>query len=101
MALFVMLTKLTDHGRQTVMKNPGRIWEVNKEVASMGAKVLNQYVTMGPYDFVNIIEAPSNEVMARVALSLGSRGTMEPMTLSAISVDNFIKEINMANAIKP
>lgn len=100
MALFVMLTKLTDAGRQTVMKNPGRIWEVNKEVADMGAKVLQQYVTMGPYDFINIIEAPSNEVMARVALQLGARGTLEPMTMSAISIDNFIKEINMAKAIK-
>ena len=64
MAKFVMLTTLTDEGRKTLMENPGRIKEVNKEVEAMGAKILAQYAVLGPYDFVNIIEAPSNEVIS-------------------------------------
>jgi uncharacterized protein with GYD domain len=99
MPYFIMLTKLTDHGRKTIMKNPGRIWEVNKEVEEMGAKIISQYAILGEYDFINILEAPSNEVVARVAAQLGSRGTLEPTTMSAIRVDDLVKEINMANAI--
>ncbi len=85
-----MLTTLTDEGRKTITENPGRIKEVNKEVEAMGAKILAQYAVLGPYDFINIIEAPSNEAVSRVAIALGSRGTLQTMTLAAMDVDAFI-----------
>jgi uncharacterized protein with GYD domain len=56
MPIYVILSKLTSEGRRTMMKNPGRIWEVNKEIEDMGAKILAQYATLGPYDYVNIVE---------------------------------------------
>jgi uncharacterized protein with GYD domain len=90
MAKFVMLTTLTDEGRKTIIENPGRIKEVNKEVEAMGAKVLAQYAVLGPYDFVNILEASSNEVISKVAVTLGARGTLQTMTLAAMDVDAFI-----------
>jgi uncharacterized protein with GYD domain len=90
MAKFLMLTSLTDEGRKTITENPGRIKEVNKEVEAMGAKILAQYALLGPYDFVNILEAPSNEAMSRVAIALGARGTLQTMTLAAMDVDAFI-----------
>lgn len=90
MAKFVMLTTLTDEGRKTIKENPERIKEVNKEVAAMGAKVLAQYAVLGPYDFVNILEAPSNEAVSKVAIALGSRGTLQTMTMAALDVDDFI-----------
>jgi uncharacterized protein with GYD domain len=93
MAKFVMLTTLTDEGRKTITQNPGRIKEVNKEVEAMGAKVLAQYAVLGPYDFINIIEAPSNEVVSKVAVTLGARGTLQTMTLAAMDVDAFISSL--------
>jgi uncharacterized protein with GYD domain len=99
MPYYVMLTKLTDIGRKTIMRNPGRIWEVNKEVEEMGAKILAQYALLGEYDFVNILEAPNNTVIARVASSLGSRGTLQPLTLAAITIEDLVKEIQTAKAL--
>jgi len=93
MSVYLMLTTLTDEGRRTIKENPGRIKEVNKEVEAMGAKILAQYALLGPYDFVNILEVPSNELMSRVAVELGSRGTLQTMTMAAISVDDFIKSL--------
>jgi len=90
MAKFLMLTTLTDEGRKTIMENPGRIKEVNKEVEAMGTKILAQYALLGPYDFVNILEAPSNEAISRVAVTLGSRGTLQTMTMAAMDVEAFI-----------
>ncbi len=90
MAKFVMLTTLTDEGRRTITENPGRIKEVNKEVEAMGAKILAQYAVLGPYDFVNIIEAPNNEAVSKLAIALGSRGTLQTMTLAAMDIDAFI-----------
>jgi uncharacterized protein with GYD domain len=82
-----------------MMRNPTRIWEVNKEVEEMGAKIIAQYAVLGPYDFVNIIEAPSNEVIQRVAAQLGSRGTLVPMTMAATTVMDLVKEMGMAKAL--
>jgi uncharacterized protein with GYD domain len=93
MAKFVMLTTLTDEGRKTISENPRRIKEVNKEVEAMGAKVLAQYAVLGPYDFVNILEASSNEAVSKVAIALGSRGTLQTMTLAAMDIDAFIASV--------
>jgi len=90
MAKFVMLTTLTDEGRKTITENPARIKEVNKEVEAMGAKILAQYAVLGPYDFVNILEAPSNEAISKVAIALGARGTLQTMTMAAMDVDAFV-----------
>jgi uncharacterized protein with GYD domain len=91
MAIYLMLTNLTDEGRKTVKEKPERIKEVSKEVEKMGVKVLNQYALLGAYDFVNILEAPDNQTIAKVALELGSRGTLQTTTLAAFSIDEFIK----------
>jgi uncharacterized protein with GYD domain len=59
----------------------------------MGAKVLGQYAVLGMYDFVNIVEAPGNETMAKISVGLGARGTVQMMTLPAIAIDDFIKTL--------
>jgi uncharacterized protein with GYD domain len=79
-----MLTNLTAEGVRTLKNNPGRVAEVNKEVEQIGAKVVAQYATLGQYDFVTIVEAPDEKVMAKVSVELGSRGTMSSQTLSAM-----------------
>ncbi len=91
MATYVMLTTLTDEGRKTVKQTPQRIKEVNKEVEAMGVKILAQYAVLGPYDFVNILEAPDNKTIAKVALELGSRGTIQTMTLPAMDIEDIGK----------
>jgi uncharacterized protein with GYD domain len=79
-----MLTNLTADGIRTLKNNPGRVAEVNKEVEQIGAKVLQQYATLGQYDFVTVVEAPDEKTMAKVSVELGSRGTMTSQTLTAM-----------------
>jgi uncharacterized protein with GYD domain len=90
MATYVMLSTLTDEGAKTIKQNPGRIKEVNKEIEALGVKVLAQYAVLGPYDFVNIVEAPDNETVTRVSAELASRGSVKIQTLAAIPIDDFI-----------
>jgi uncharacterized protein with GYD domain len=97
---YCLMTTLTNEGRKSIKKNPGRIWEVNKEIENMGAKVIAQYKLLGPYDFVNIIEAENARVISRVVIEVCSRGTLEPMLMGAISVEDFVKEIEAANSIQ-
>lgn len=98
--LYCLMTTLTNEGRKSVKRNPGRIWEVNKEIENMGAKVITQYKLLGPYDFVNIIEADNARVISRVVIEICSRGTLEPMLMGAIPVEDFVKEIDTANSLQ-
>ena len=93
MAYYVILSTLTDEGRKTIKENPKRILEVNKELEKMGVKVKEQYAVLGPYDFVNIVEAPDNLSIMKVSVELGSRGSIQLLTLAAIPVEEFVKKI--------
>lgn len=86
MERYIMLTKLTESGRKTAKTNPNRRKEVNKEVEAMGGKVVAQYAVLGPYDYINVVEAPDNKTIAKISMELGSRGTMEIMTLAVVDV---------------
>jgi uncharacterized protein with GYD domain len=66
-----MLTTLTAQGVQTLKSNPERLREVNRDVEELGAKVLHQWATLGPFDFVNVVEAPDDKTIARVSVALG------------------------------
>jgi uncharacterized protein with GYD domain len=90
MAVYAVLSKLTDEGRKTLKAKPERVKEVNEEMAKMGAKVLHQYALLGEYDFLTVLEAADNAAISRVMVELGSRGTLETNTLSAIPVDEFL-----------
>ena len=91
MAAYIMLSTLTDEGRKTLKERPERLQAVNKEVESMGARVTAQYAVLGGYDFVNVIEAPTNEIMARISMELGARGTIKVTTLPAMGIDQFVE----------
>lgn len=93
MAIYIALSNLTDEGRKTIKQRPQRIKEVNKEIEAMGIKVLGQYAVLGPYDFITLLDAPSNESVLKMSVELGSRGTVQLVTLPALSVDAFIKTL--------
>ena len=93
MPTYIMLSTLTDEGAKTITENPDRIKEVNQEIEALGVKVMYQYATLGQYDFVNIVEAPDNPTIARVAAELSSRGSVRLQTLAAIPMDEFISKL--------
>jgi uncharacterized protein with GYD domain len=93
MPTYIMLTSLTPDGVKTLKNNPGRVTEVNKEVEALGVKVLTQYATLGQYDFITVVEAPDETTMAKVSVELGSRGTMQSQTLTALPAEQFSQSL--------
>ena len=93
MPTYIMLTRLTPDGVKTVKDNPARVQEVNREVEQLGVKVLNQWATLGEFDFVSVVEVPDEKTMARVSLELGSRGTARYTSFAAIPIDDFISSL--------
>lgn len=100
MSVYILLSKLTTEGRKTIKERPNRIKEVGKEIESAGVKVLEQYATLGPYDFVSVIDAPDNETVSELSVDLCSRGTIEIMTLAALPVESYVSALKSAKKVK-
>jgi uncharacterized protein with GYD domain len=90
MPTYIMLSKLSEQGLQTLRANPDRIREVNKDVEELGARVLHQWFMLGPYDFVNIVEAEDAKAVARVSVAISARGSTQLQTFEAIDVEELL-----------
>jgi uncharacterized protein with GYD domain len=99
MPRYILLSSLTTEGRKTIHQHPERMRAVDEEIQTFGCKVVDQYAVLGPYDFVTIVEAPDNETVAHLAVDLGSRGTVNVMTLPAISIDIFATELERSEQL--
>jgi uncharacterized protein with GYD domain len=93
MPTYIILSNLSDQGLQTLQANPERLREVNKDVEELGARVLHQWFLLGPYDFVNVIEAPDATAVARVAIALGARGSTRMQSFEAIDADQLLSAL--------
>jgi len=93
MPLYIMLSNLTSEGLETIKKKPERILEVEQELKEMGVVIKGQWAVLGEYDFVNLVEAPDNETVARASVEIGSRGSVSLVTMPAIPVRDFIESL--------
>jgi uncharacterized protein with GYD domain len=93
MSIYLMLTTLTESGRRALQEDPDSLKDINKEVELMGVKILTQYALLGPYDFVNILEAPSNEVVTKLSIRMSAKGTTSTLTLAAMPIDDLIASL--------
>ena len=88
-----MLSSLGPDGFARLRENPERLREVNIEVESMGVEVIDQYALLGPYDFLNILDAPDEGTVAKVVTNLAARGTLKSVTLTAVPIDDYINNL--------
>ena len=94
MPVYILLSTLSQQGVQTLKSNPERLREVNQDVEELGAKVLHQWATLGAFDFVNVVEAPDIETIAKVSVALGARGSTRVQTLPALEIEDFLQTLS-------
>lgn len=93
MPTYIMLTTLTDQGLQTLRSNPERLRAVNRDVEALGARVVHQWACLGPFDFVNIIEAPDAGTISRLSVELGARGSAKLQSYELMEIDAFLAAV--------
>ena len=94
MPIYVMLSRLSQQGVQTLKANPDRLREVNRDVEELGAKVLHQWATLGEFDFVSVVDAPDIETVAKISVALGARGSTRIQTLPALEIDALLQSLS-------
>src|SRR3954453_9055502 len=99
MPLFILLSTLTQQGIQTLKSNPERLRQVNADVEELGCRVLHQGATLGEVDFINVVEAPDIEAVAKVSVALGARGSTKIEPLPALEIEAFLRAL--AYAVRP
>ena len=77
-----MLGNWTEQGIRNVSKAPERIKETRRMVEKAGGKMQLLY-TMGKYDFVMIVEVPSDDDVMAILLCVGSMGNIRTVTMKA------------------
>jgi uncharacterized protein with GYD domain len=93
---YIMLTNLTAEGHKTLTSHPDRVRAVNDELDEYGCRVVAQYALLGPYDFLNIVEAPDNEAIAVLSESLAARGSLTSLTMPAVAVGDLLGRLKAA-----
>ncbi len=89
MGTYIGLINFTDQGIRNIKDSPNRAETARKAIQDLGGDMTGLYLTMGAYDFVVILEAPSDEVVAKFVLTLGALGNVRTTTLKAFTEAEF------------
>jgi uncharacterized protein with GYD domain len=85
MSNYVLLIDWTEQGIKNVKDTVKRAKSFEGAIEKAGGKSLGFYYTIGRYDMVAIVQAPTDEAIASVLFSLGSLGNVRTETLKAFS----------------
>lgn len=85
MPAYVVLYRFTAQGRKNIKGTVKRTQEVRKENEARGFRVIGTYWTQGRYDFVAVVEAPSEEAMVAGLFSIAEAGNVSSETLRAFT----------------
>ncbi|MFJ1548249.1 GYD domain-containing protein [Streptomyces sp. NPDC088246] len=96
MLTYVALLNWTDQGIQDYKDTAQRAEAFGAEVQKLGAKLLNIYWTVGPYDLVAVVEAPDDETATAALLQLGGAGNVRTTTLRAFDREEMDRIIGKA-----
>jgi uncharacterized protein with GYD domain len=85
MPTYISLTNWTDQGIRNVKDVPKRLDAARETIKAAGGELKGIYMTMGAYDLVTIAEAPNDEVVAKMLLTIGALGNVRTTTLRAFT----------------
>jgi len=85
MSTYILLLNYTEQGIRTIKDSPKRVNAARELARKYGAELTDFYLTMGAYDVVSIVEAPTDDAAAKFVLALGALGNVRSTTLKAFS----------------
>ena len=87
MPTFVYLMNLTDQGIKGIKEAPNRKAAAEKMISDLVGTVVGNYLTMGSFDRLLIVDLPEGDAAAKLALGMGGTGNVRTTTLRAFGDD--------------
>jgi uncharacterized protein with GYD domain len=94
MALFIVSLNWTDQGIRSVKEAPKRSKAAKELARKLGVEIKEVYLTSGESDLVAIIDAPSGDNVAKLAMAIGSQGNVRTKTARAWTEAEYTKLIS-------
>ncbi|SRR6266852_1974733 len=91
MPTYISLVQYTQKGIEAIKESPKRLDAARKAFEEAGAKIKDFYLVMGEYDIIFVAEAPNDETVAKLALILGSKGSVKTRTMRAFTEAEYRK----------
>ena len=91
MPIYISLINFTQKGAETIKDGPKRLDAAKQRFRDAGAELKAFYLVTGQYDAVSIIEAPNDEVAAKIAMGTAALGFVRTQTCRAFPEDDYRK----------
>jgi len=85
MPTYIVLGNYTDQGIRNIKDTPKRTEAVKEMAKKSGVTLKETFWTLGAYDFVSIVEAPDDQAMMALGMSIGALGNVRTQTLRSFS----------------
>jgi uncharacterized protein with GYD domain len=99
MPTFVLMTRLAPESVKDaeVRRAMGRAWLKKVKSSCPEVKWLAHYAILGPYDFMDIYEAPSVSVAHKVSVISRAEGAVSAESWQAMAYDQFLSLLEEVN----
>ncbi len=93
MPIFVLMTRLKpeDLRDAPVRAESGRVWMDKVKKACPEVKWIAHYAILGPYDFMDLYEAPDVETAHKVSIVSRAEGALTAESWQALPYDRFLE----------
>jgi uncharacterized protein with GYD domain len=92
--MFMIAISFTDQGRRTIKDAPKRTQGARDLAKKLGVEIKQIYLSSGESDLITIVDAPSGDNIAKMALALGSLGNVRTRTSRLWSEDEYLKIVS-------
>ena len=89
MATYISLINYTQAGIEKIKESPAQLDAARKAFKSMGAELKQWCLVTGQYDAVVVTEAPDDETVAKLLLTIGALGNVRTQTFRAFTEDEY------------
>jgi uncharacterized protein with GYD domain len=93
MPTYISLINFTQKGAEAIKDGPKRLDAAKQRVRDAGAELKAFYLVTGQFDAVSIIEAPNDEVAAKIAMGTAALGFVRTQTCRAFAEDDYRKMV--------
>ena len=89
MPLYAILYNYTESGLRDIKDSPSRIRGLMSQYESLGITVHGLYLTVGPYDLLEIVDIPNEQIGLVGLLAKAMTGNVHTTTMRIFTLEEF------------